>query len=161
MVKPTGIRSIVFQGPFGKQLTVDKSQQFRMLIYGRGTARKVSLAGTRWTIGRSEECTITLEDPTVSRRHLVLERDGDSFTFRDLGSSNLPVVAGRPRSSGRLGCGEELALGMSRLMIEALNRPHPVQTTSGETVVLAREVLEGDAPPAECIDRARRTSSNA
>lgn len=148
-VKLTGIRSALLQTPPWKQLTVDESQQFRMLIYGRGTARTISLAGTRWTIGRSEECTITLEDPTVSRRHLVLERDGDSFTFRDLGSSNLPVVAGRPRSSGRLDCGEELALGMSRLMIEARNRPHPVQATSGETVVLAREVLEGDASPAD------------
>lgn len=124
-------------------------RQFRILIYGRGTARTISLAGTRWTIGRSDECTITLDDPTVSRRHLVLERDGDSFTFRDLGSSNLPVVAGKPRSSGRLGCGEELALGMSRLMIEAQKRPHPVQTTNSETVVLAREVLEGDSPLAD------------
>ena len=122
--------------------------EFRLLIYGRGTARRVSLAGTRWTIGRSEECTITLDDPTVSRRHLALERNGDTFTFRDLGSANLPVVAGRQRSSGNLICGEELALGMSRLVVERQDRPAPVQATSGDTVVLAREVLEGEPPPA-------------
>ena len=120
---------------------MDEAKQFRILIYGRGTARKISLAGTRWTIGRSQECSITLDDPTVSRRHLALERDGDSFTFRDLGSSNPPLVGGRPRSSGQLGCGEELALGMTRLMIEAQDRPAPLQATSGETVVLALSLI--------------------
>ena len=123
-----------------KGFRVQSKTEFRLLIYGRGTARRVSLAGMRWTIGRSEECTITLDDPTVSRRHLALERTGDTFTFRDLGSANLPVVAGRQRSSGNLRCGEELALGMSRLVVERQDRPAPVQPTSGDTVVLAREV---------------------
>jgi FHA domain len=40
------------------------------------------------TLGRSEECEVTIEDPLVSRRHAQIAVDGDEVKLIDLGSRN-------------------------------------------------------------------------
>jgi pSer/pThr/pTyr-binding forkhead associated (FHA) protein len=40
------------------------------------------------TVGRHPESSIFLDDITVSRRHSLIERDGDGFVIRDVGSLN-------------------------------------------------------------------------
>lgn len=45
-------------------------------------------------IGTSEACTLRLTDRSVSRRHLVLELEGDRLALRDLGSRNGTRVSG-------------------------------------------------------------------
>lgn len=40
------------------------------------------------SVGRHPESSIFLDDITVSRRHSVIERDGQEFLIRDVGSLN-------------------------------------------------------------------------
>ena len=48
------------------------------------------------TLGRQSDCDGVLDDPTVSRRHAVIEQDGAGLLLRDLGSRNGTTVNGRP-----------------------------------------------------------------
>ena len=56
-----------------------------------GTTRTVALEGTEWTLGRAPENRIQLSEPTVSRHHALLRRQGDSFFLRELQPRN-PVL---------------------------------------------------------------------
>ena len=69
----------------------------------------------RTLIGRSPECEIFLDDVTVSRRHAELERDGDIFTIRDLGSLNGTYVNRRRIESTVLQDDDEVQIGKYRL----------------------------------------------
>ena len=66
-------------------------------------------------IGRSPECQIFLDDVTVSRRHAELERAGDTFTIRDLGSLNGTYVNRRRIESAVLADDDEVQIGKYRL----------------------------------------------
>ena len=66
-------------------------------------------------IGRSPECQIFLDDVTVSRRHAELERNGDTFSIRDLGSLNGTYVNRRRIESAVLQNDDEVQVGKYRL----------------------------------------------
>ncbi len=66
-------------------------------------------------IGRSPECEIFLDDVTVSRRHAELERTGDIFTIRDLGSLNGTYVNRQRIESTALSDDDEVQIGKYRL----------------------------------------------
>ena len=70
-------------------------------------------------VGRDAGCQLILLDPRVSRRHLEIFADGDSFCFRDLGSANGTRLNGTQVDGGVLGAGDVLALGDSELLVEA------------------------------------------
>ncbi len=117
---------------------------FRLLVFGNGSVRTIPLQGERWVLGRADDCTITLRDPTVSRRHLLLERSGDTFRFRDLGGSNPVLLDNMPRTDGVLEVGQTLVIGLSRITLEQRNAPAQVVAASGATVVLSREVIDDE-----------------
>ena len=66
-------------------------------------------------IGRSPECEIFLDDVTVSRRHAELERAGDGFTIRDLGSLNGTYVNRQRIEATVLQDDDEVQIGKYRL----------------------------------------------
>jgi hypothetical protein len=66
-------------------------------------------------IGRSPECEIFLDDVTVSRRHAELERGGETFTIRDLGSLNGTYVNRSRIESHVLEDDDEVQIGKYRL----------------------------------------------
>jgi DNA-binding winged helix-turn-helix (wHTH) protein len=62
------------------------------LVWG---AREVALSEGRNEIGREEDCVISIDDPTVSRRHArVTVTDGEAL-LEDLGSKNGTWLRGR------------------------------------------------------------------
>ncbi len=63
------------------------------------------------SLGRSVENDISLDDITVSRRHAVLERDGERFTVHDNGSLNGTYVNQHRISTVELAHGDELQVG--------------------------------------------------
>ena len=67
------------------------------------------------TIGRSPECAIFLDDVTVSRKHAVLEKDGDHWQLEDLGSLNGTFVNRERVEAAELRDGDELQIGKYRL----------------------------------------------
>ena len=66
-------------------------------------------------VGRSPECEIFLDDVTVSRRHAELERAGETFTIRDLGSLNGTYVNRGRIESAVLEDDDEVQIGKYRL----------------------------------------------
>ena len=63
----------------------------------RAGGRLVPPASDDWVTGRSPECDLVLDDPTVSRRHarVTASEAGGRSMISDLGSRNGTVVAGR------------------------------------------------------------------
>ncbi|MCU1361823.1 MAG: hypothetical protein JWN99_3112 [Ilumatobacteraceae bacterium] len=99
-VPPVGSSAGRLQLPSGERLTI-------------GT-RIVSL-------GRLPECTITLNDPNVSRRHAEI-RPGNEIVIADLGSTNGTKVNGlRIEGERVLTDGDIISLGGTHLRFEAMN----------------------------------------
>lgn len=127
--------------------TTRESTEYRLVILGDGTVRTLPLRGTRWTIGRAEDCTVVLRDPTVSRRHLQIDWTGSSFVFRDLGGSNPVAVDGRALHQGEIQPGQVIAIGLTRLVIERRGAAMTITADDQRTIVISREVIDDEVPP--------------
>jgi pSer/pThr/pTyr-binding forkhead associated (FHA) protein len=66
-----------------------------------------------WTVWRSQENDITVNDPNVSRRHARISRADDGFVVEDLGSTNGTLLDGAPIDRERIDGGDELTFGQS------------------------------------------------
>jgi DNA-binding NtrC family response regulator len=79
--------------------------------------------GAELTIGRSSKCDIRIDDPSVSRQHALLRRDGGSIELRDLGSSNGVRVNGERLEADywtELEIGQSAEIGNALLVIRPL-----------------------------------------
>ncbi len=74
-----------------------------------------TLEGERFTIGRSPDSDVFLDDVTVSRSHAVVVRRGDGLHIDDLGSLNGTYVNRRRIESHKLEDGDELQVGKYKL----------------------------------------------
>jgi hypothetical protein len=70
-------------------------------------------------IGRHSDCGIVLSDVTVSRRHANIRPDLGGFVLSDMGSLNGSYVNRKPVDSMTLADGDELAVGVFRLVFRA------------------------------------------
>jgi hypothetical protein len=70
------------------------------------------------TLGRSRECDCILSDPSVSRRHAELRRDGDRWLLHDLGSRNgTRVNSVRLLDEAEVGPGDRVSFGDARFRL--------------------------------------------
>ena len=91
--------------------------------YGLFVVESGPKAGARYgleapitTIGRNGTADILLDDVTVSRRHVEVERVGDRYIVRDVGSLNGTYLNRRRIDSGELDDGDELQIGRFKLV---------------------------------------------
>ncbi len=68
------------------------------------------------TIGRHGAADILLDDVTVSRRHVEVERVGDRYVVRDVGSLNGTYLNRLRIESAELDDGDELQIGRFKLV---------------------------------------------
>jgi len=68
-------------------------------------------------IGRSPAVGLSFDDPTVSRRHAIVVREGDAVRVLDDRSRNGVIHNGSPDSEAPLRPGDELVLGRQRLTV--------------------------------------------
>lgn len=80
---------------------------------------RIPLGDQTAVIGRVDECTVTLDDPKVSRRHAEIRPAGDGYRLIDLGSTNGTEVNGRPVTEQVLAEGDRIRIGDSVLVFEA------------------------------------------
>ena len=71
--------------------------------------------GTTMVVGRAVNSDCPVVDATVSRRHAELERAGETFTIRDLGSLNGTYVNRGRIESAVLEDDDEVQIGKYRL----------------------------------------------
>lgn len=83
-----------------------------------GDGRRTVVEGDRFTIGRSRDCDLTIDDPNISRRHAELRRAGDGWRVVDLGSTNGVKVNRRRVDEALLRSGDRLTLGLTDLDFE-------------------------------------------
>ena len=72
------------------------------------------------TIGRAADCTVVVPDLEMARQHAVFEQKDVELFIRDLGSMNRILVNKREVRETRLKHGDELELGRTRLVVQAL-----------------------------------------
>ncbi len=71
------------------------------------------------TIGRLSECTISFDDPNISREHASIRPDGDGFVLSDNGSTNGTLVNGAAISAHRLNDGDRIEFGATVIEFRA------------------------------------------
>jgi len=85
---------------------------------------RVPLGAGGTTVGRQADCDGVLDDPTVSRRHAVIEPDGRGWRLRDLGSRNGTAVNGSPvAGSAPLRAGDIVSFGSVDARLETAAAP--------------------------------------
>lgn len=73
------------------------------------------LSGEEVTVGRSQSCVISIPDPSVSRVHFKVVRQGDQDLLLDSGSANGTFVNQFKVSEAFLNHGDEILIGRIRL----------------------------------------------
>ena len=92
------------------------AQTPRMILKGpTGDATEFPL-GENNVLGRSTTASVRLADREVSRKHTQIDKEGDDYVLRDLGSSNGTFLNGK-RIFGptKLKDGDEVVIGTSKL----------------------------------------------
>lgn len=75
------------------------------------TGDRHPLSGNRLTIGRQQDNDVVINDPSVSRRHAVLERHGPTYIITDLNSTNGTQVNQSPVEKAVLEDEDRVTLG--------------------------------------------------
>ena len=88
-VAPTGSPSD------GSRSEQDSTAGARLEMVAGGNGQSFALAGTS-VLGRAPQCDVRLEDESVSRRHAVLRKTGETWVLSDLASTNGTCVNDRP-----------------------------------------------------------------
>ncbi len=82
-------------------------------------SRRLLLASSGGTIGRSRDCDIVLDDVGVSRHHADIRPTAEGWTVEDLGSTNGVLVNGHgTRGAQLLQPGDRLVLGSTEMIFE-------------------------------------------
>jgi Protein of unknown function (DUF3662)/FHA domain len=125
-----------FMGPVSVQLQVENSLKpgrfgivatLRQAPGGTGFGVLVMPSGERidlrdgvCTLGRASDCTVTLVDTNVSRRHAQVQGTPTGYVITDLGSTNGTLVNGvRIAQPTKLSDSDIVSLGATHLRFEA------------------------------------------
>jgi pSer/pThr/pTyr-binding forkhead associated (FHA) protein len=125
-------------------------------VWGRSGRELRALDSERLTLGTLESNDVVVDGDGVSRVHAVLERFGETWCVRDLGSRNGTFVNGaRIVGEQALHPGDEILLGRLRLLFRAPARgeeteaiaqaPPLTQRERDVLLALCRPLLTGDA----------------
>ena len=125
-------------------------------VWGRSGRELRALDSERMTVGTLESNDVVVDADGVSRVHAVLERFGDTWCVRDLGSRNGTFVnGGRIIGERALHPGDEVVLGRVRLLFHGPARgtqtaaiaepPRVTQRERDVLLALCRPLLTGDA----------------
>src|SRR5579872_536380 len=81
------------------------------------------LSGDEISIGRDSSNTIAISDVSLSRRHCVLRRDGETYVLHDLDSRNGTFINGVVIKQSPLRNGDKIAVGDSVLVFVSGHAP--------------------------------------
>jgi pSer/pThr/pTyr-binding forkhead associated (FHA) protein len=91
--------------------------------------------GSEAVIGRGLECTVALDDPSVSRRHCRIVVENSRVTLYDADSRWGTLVNGTPVTCQELEIGDQISIGETVLRLEAATAP--------DATTVARPVSHG------------------
>ena len=119
---------------------------------GQNTGHRYAIAGRgELTIGRSNECTIIVDDDGVSRHHCRLVSESERLTVIDLGTLNSTFVNGVRVDRGELADGDRLTIGKTTFVWTRLPSPAEADATrtssDGPSTLVLRRVSATPAKP--------------
>lgn len=90
------------------------------------------------TVGRADDVTLSLKEPSLSRRHALFELGAHGWTVQDLGSRNGTLLNGHPVTTPKnLRMGDTLQLGQVRIKVLECGAPvEMADREMGETTLL-------------------------
>ncbi|SEU07483.1 sigma 54-interacting transcriptional regulator [Stigmatella erecta] len=98
---------------------------------GPDKSKKLTTQDSLVRVGSDPSSDLVLTDPTVSRRHLEIERTPKGLLLKDLGSRNGTYLDGRQVFQVLLQSGDKVQLGKTRLTIKPDTRTTEVEVPSG------------------------------
>jgi pSer/pThr/pTyr-binding forkhead associated (FHA) protein len=106
----------------------------KLVIVTQGMTGSHELHLDRTTIGRVDDNTFQIADPSVSSHHCEIHLSGSDIIVRDLNSTNGTYVNGQQVTESALKPGQSLRLGNVELKLEAEGQPsaspkRPVDST--------------------------------
>src|SRR6476646_4706240 len=105
----------------------------KLVVLSAGlTGRSHELKADKTTIGRVEDNTFQIAEPSVSSHHCEVEMRGSDVLVKDLNSTNGTFINGEKVSESVLKPGQTLRLGQVeiRLETEGMPAPAPAPTSS-------------------------------
>ncbi len=90
------------------------------VIHGTDQGRTISVRKTKVSIGRSQRCTLCLQDTKISGNHCEIELSEEQFWIKDLGSTNGTLVNQQPVSRIALKHEDTILLGKTILKFEII-----------------------------------------
>lgn len=91
-----------------------------IFLSGPRTGERITATEEPMVLGRDADCAVAIPDPEVARRHAAVQQKDEELFIRDLGSMNRILVNKREVRETRLKHGDELELGRTRLVVQAL-----------------------------------------
>ena len=88
---------------------------------------------TKLVIGRSVEADLSLLDPLVSRKHCVIEKQGNEFVARNVSTTNPLKLNDKPIVEKRLFTGDLLKIGSATLAFIS-DRPEDARKLDTKTI---------------------------
>jgi len=99
-------------------------QEFNLVLVNTdGAGKSFPITDTSLKIGKSPDNDVVIDSPTVSRNHLVIQRQGDRFLVQDLQSTNGTFIDGAQIREGYLKPGQLLELGDVQLRFQSTLTP--------------------------------------
>jgi hypothetical protein len=90
---------------------IPKNKSGIIIIKGPNIGEEFYLTKDKFSIGRSSDSDILLDDITVSRQHAIIEKHNNEFIMRDLGSLNGSYINGEIITESKLKNGDKLQIG--------------------------------------------------
>jgi pSer/pThr/pTyr-binding forkhead associated (FHA) protein len=118
-----------------------------------GESASHDLVEKNYTIGRSPENSIRLDDMSVSGRHAELAMLAESYYLKDLGSTNGTLVNGQPAAQVQLRAGDRIQFGKVEAHFEyevdiaAQPLPRPERAEARPAESIARPADLANASP--------------
>jgi len=94
-------------------------QEFHLVLMNTHQAGTIfAVAAQTIKVGKAPDNDLILDDPTVSRNHLVIQRQGDRFLVQDLDSTNGTFIDGAQVREAYLRAGAVLEVGDVKLRFQ-------------------------------------------
>ena len=112
----------------------------KLVLLSEGmTGRSHELVAEKTTVGRIEENTFQIADPSVSSRHGEILLRGSDVVIKDLNSTNGSFIDGQQISGEAvLKPGQVLRLGQIQMRLESGTGPSPATKAVDQTMVIPR-----------------------
>ena len=119
-VKPTRPIPVLRSGKPGRGSSKEVPVGKLVIIYGDHAGREYRLGPKGVLIGRTDQCDITIDDSSASRKHASIEKKDARFLLQDLKSTNGTLVNGEFIDVHVLTHGDKIRIG--RTVFQFLGR---------------------------------------